>query len=56
MNDKLKKQVELLQGKCRQAGSAIVDQGSKIKTLEKEIDRLYEENQNLIVMLKGKNE
>ena len=56
VNDKLKKQVEFLQGKCRQAGSAIVDQGSKIKTLEKEIDRLYEENQNLIVMLKGKNE
>ena len=47
VNDKLTKQVEFLQGKCRQAGTAIIDQGNKIKALEHEIDRLAEENSNL---------
>tara|TARA_R100000005_G_C4970899_1_gene183958 strand:+ start:791 stop:988 length:198 start_codon:yes stop_codon:yes gene_type:complete len=49
--DKQKKQIEFLQGKCRQAGAAIIDQGTKIKGLEKEIDRLSEENNNLKIML-----
>tara|TARA_R110002020_G_scaffold92128_2_gene223284 strand:- start:414 stop:611 length:198 start_codon:yes stop_codon:yes gene_type:complete len=53
VNDKLTKQVEFLQGKCRQAGTAIIDQGNKIKTLEHEIDRLAEENSNLKIMLKN---
>ena len=53
VNDKLTKQVEFLQGKCRQAGTAIIDQGNKIKTLEHEIDRLAEENGNLKIMLKN---
>jgi peptidoglycan hydrolase CwlO-like protein len=50
---KLKKQVEFLQGKCRQAGAAILDQELIISGLKKEIDRLSEENTNLNVLLKG---
>ena len=52
--DKLKKQVEFLQGKCRQAGKAILDQEVTINGLKKEIDRLSEENTNLSIV-KGKN-
>ena len=50
---KLKKQIEFLQGKCRQAGAAILDQEVTISGLTKEIDRLDEENTNLTVLLKG---
>ena len=50
---KLKKQIEFLQGKCRQAGEAILDQEVIIGGLKKEIDRLDEENTNLTVLLKG---
>jgi peptidoglycan hydrolase CwlO-like protein len=50
---KLKKQIEFLQGKCRQAGAAILDQEVIIGGLKKEIDRLDEENTNLTVLLKG---
>ena len=49
----LKKQVEFLQGKCRQAGKAILDQDLTIKGLKKEIDRLSEENSNLEILAKG---
>ena len=52
--DQLKKQKEFLQGKCRQAGAAILDQELRIKTLTKEIDRLAEENSNLITMMGDK--
>jgi len=52
--DQLKKQVTFLQGKCRQAGTAILDQEIKIKTLTQEIDRLSEENSNLITMMGDK--
>ena len=52
--DKLKKQVEFLQGKCRQAGAAILDQEVIIGGLKKEIDRLAEENSNLELLAKGK--
>jgi hypothetical protein len=51
---KLKKQVEFLQGKCRQAGEAILDQEVIIGGLRKEIDRLAEENSNLELLAKGK--
>ena len=54
--DQLKKQVEFLQGKCRQAGAAILDQEVKINGLTKELDRLSEENDNLTTMLKSNNE
>ena len=50
--DQLKKQVEFLQGKCRQAGKAILDQELTIKGLTKEIDRLSEYGQNLERLLK----
>ena len=49
--DKLKKQVEFLQGKCREAGRAILDQEITIGGLTKEIDRLSEENANLKRMM-----
>ena len=48
--NKLKKQVEFLQGKCRQAGVAILDQEVMIGGLKKDIDRLDEENDNLRIM------
>ena len=51
--DKLKKQVEFLQGKCRQAGRAILDLEVNNSGLKKEIDRLSEENTNLTALLKG---
>ena len=50
---KQKKQIEFLQGKCRQAGAAILDQEVIISGLKKEIDRLDEENTNLTVLLNG---
>ena len=50
----LQKQKEFLQGKCRQAGKAILDQELTIKSLTKEVDRLSEENINLSIV-KGKN-
>ena len=52
--NKQKKQIEFLQGKCRQAGKAILDQELTIKSLTKEVDRLSEENINLSIV-KGKN-
>ena len=50
---KLKKQVEFMQGKCRQAGRAILDLEVTNSGLKKEIDRLSEENSNLTILLKG---
>ncbi len=50
----LTKQVEFLQGKCREAGKAILDQELTIKGLTKEIDRLSEENFNLS-LVRGKD-
>ena len=50
---KLKKQVEFMQGKCREAGRAILDLEVTNSGLKKEIDRLSEENSNLTVLLKG---
>ena len=46
-----KKQIEYLQGQCRKAGKAILDQEVQIGGLKKEIDRLSEENDNLRRML-----
>ena len=50
---KLKKQVEFMQGKCREAGRAILDLEVTNSGLKKEIDRLSEENSNLTILLKG---
>ena len=52
----LTKQKEYMQSKCREAGAAILDLEFKVQTLEKDIDRLSEENDNLRIMMKGKNE
>ena len=49
-----KKQIEFLQGKCRQAGKAILDLELNNSGLKKEIDRLSEENSNLMVMMGDK--
>tara|TARA_R100000963_G_C4545566_1_gene40750 strand:+ start:88 stop:324 length:237 start_codon:yes stop_codon:yes gene_type:complete len=51
-----RKQIEFLQGKCRQAGAAILDLEAQKSTLNKEIDRLAEENSNFETMLRSKNE
>jgi len=53
---KQKKQIEFMQGKCREAGTAILDLEAHKVTLNKEIDRLSEENDNLRTMLGSKNE
>ena len=53
---KQKKQIEFMQGKCRKAGTAILDLEAHKVTLNKEIDRLSEENDNLRTMLGSKNE
>ena len=52
----LTKQKEYMQRKCREAGGAILDLEFKVQTLTKDIDRLSEENDNLKIMMKGKNE
>ena len=50
----LTKQKEYMQKKCREAGAAILDLEFKVQTLEKDIDRLSEENDNIRIMMKGK--
>ena len=54
--DMLTKQKEYMQKKCREAGAAILDLEFKVQTLTKDIDRLAEENDNLKIMMKGKND
>tara|TARA_R100001594_G_scaffold135355_1_gene177029 strand:+ start:193 stop:417 length:225 start_codon:yes stop_codon:yes gene_type:complete len=51
---KQKKQIEFMQGKCREAGTAILELEAQKVNLSKEIDRLSEENDNLKTMLKSK--
>ncbi len=51
-----RKQIEFLQGKCRQAGKAILDQEITIGGLKKDIDRLSEENDNLRRMISSKDD
>ena len=53
---KQKKQIEYMQGKCREAGTAILELEAQKVTLSKELDRLSEENDNLRTMLKSNNE
>ena len=50
--DMLTKQKEYLQKKCRQAGEAILKQEGKYTALEKEYDKVVEENNNLKTMMK----
>ncbi len=49
--EELQKRLEFLQGKCRQAGKAILDLELNNSGLKKEIDRLAEENSNLMIMM-----
>ena len=50
--DQLVKQKELLQFKCRQAGAAILDLEKRNEDLKNEIDRLSEENLNIMTITK----
>ena len=50
--DMLTKQKEYLQKKCRQAGEAILKQEGKYISLEKEYDKVCEERDNLMLMIK----
>ena len=54
--DMLTKQKEYMQKKCREAGAAILDLEFKVQILTKDVDRLSEENSNLRIMMKGKND
>ena len=53
-NDALQKQKIYLQEQCRRAGAAILGQETLNKGLKKDIDRLSEENENLLTMYNGK--
>ena len=50
--DMLKKQKEYMQKKCREAGEAVLDLEFKVQTLEKDLDRVSEERDNLMIMMK----
>ena len=50
---KQKKQIEFLQKHCRKAGEAILKQEGKYVSLEKEYDKVCEERDNLITMMKS---
>ena len=51
--DMLTKQKEYMQKKCRQAGEAILKQEARYHALEKEFDKVCEERDNLIRMMKS---
>ena len=50
--DMLKKQKEYMQLKCRQAGAAVLRQEERYRALEKEFDKVCEERDNLMLMIK----
>jgi len=50
--DMLKKQKEYMQMKCRQAGEAVFKQEARYHALEKEFDKVCEERDNLMLMIK----
>ena len=51
--DMLTKQKEYMQMKCRQAGEAVLKQEARYHALEKEFDKVCEERDNLIRMMKS---
>ncbi len=55
-NEALQKQKAFLQRQCKKAGIAIYNQEQTIAGLKRDIDRLSEENNNLKIMFKGKDE
>tara|TARA_R110000765_G_scaffold124700_3_gene222125 strand:- start:143 stop:409 length:267 start_codon:yes stop_codon:yes gene_type:complete len=54
--ERLTKQKEYMQKKCREAGGAILDLELQVQTLKKDIDRLAEENSNLRIIMEGKKD
>ena len=50
--DMLTKQKKYMQMKCRQAGEAVLKQEARYHALEKEFDKVCEERDNLMLMLK----
>ena len=54
--ERLTKQKEYMQKKCREAGGAILDLELQVQTLKKDIDRLAEENSNLRIIMKRKKD
>ena len=53
--EELKERLKELEGKCREAGRAMIELNLKYETNIKELDRLTEENTNLKTMMKGDN-
>ena len=51
----LETKIKELEGKCREAGRAMIELNLKYETNIKELDRLSEENTNLKTMMKGKD-
>ena len=54
--DMLKKQKEYMQKKCRQAGAAVLKQEARYAELVKEFDKVCEERDNLMIMIKADND
>ena len=54
--DMLKKQKEYMQLKCRQAGAAVLKQEARYAELVKEFDKVCEERDNLMIMIKADND
>tara|TARA_E500000305_G_scaffold81906_1_gene67766 strand:+ start:272 stop:493 length:222 start_codon:yes stop_codon:yes gene_type:complete len=52
--DQLQKQKEILKAACKKSGARIQELENDREVLKKEIDRLFEENQNFETMLKSK--
>ena len=50
--DMLTKQKEYMQRKCREAAGAVLELEYKVQTLEKDLDRVSEERDNLMIMMK----
>ena len=48
--------IKELEGKCREAGRAMIELNVKYEGMIKEVDRLSEENNNLKTMMKGNND
>ena len=48
-----KQRIKELEGKCREAGRAMIELNMKYEANKKELDRLSEENTNLKIMMKG---
>ena len=52
--EQLEKQKEILQFSCKKAGARIKELERDREVLKKENDRLFEENNNLEIIMKGK--